>query len=147
MEKPNLMESVTPCSGQYSLKQDLRLNAWLGVAAVVYGVALFLLKHNPEWSPLTRALVSLAALGPGMLYLRACLRFIRGLDELQRRIQTEAWLFALMGTVIVGIVLTTLNAHGVALGGMQPGLNLWGAGMLVFVLWLVGLGLANRRYQ
>lgn len=147
MDKPNLIESVTPCSGQYSFKQDLRLNVWLGVAAVVYGLSLFLLKRNPEWSALARGTVSLAPLIPGMLYLRDCLRFIRGLDELQRRIQFEAWLFAFMGTVLVMTVISVLHANGVSMTQLEHGLSLWGTGMLIFVLWLVGMGLANRRYQ
>jgi hypothetical protein len=31
MNPPNLIESYVPCSGRYSLKKDLRLNAWLAV--------------------------------------------------------------------------------------------------------------------
>ena len=88
MDNPNLLESVLhPCSDHYSLKKDLRLNAWLVVAAAVYVAMLELLKRHPEWSPLTRGLLALAPMIPGMLYVRTCLRFIRGMDELQRRIQ------------------------------------------------------------
>ena len=147
MGNPNLMESVLPCSGQYSLKRDLQLNAWLAVAAVVYTIDLYLLKQHPEWSPLMRGLVELTPMIPGLLYLRACLRFIRGMDELQRRIQFEAWLFAFLGTLLIGTVINILNANGVALGDLKHGLSLWGTGTLAFVLWLVGKGLADRRYQ
>ena len=147
MEKPNLMESVQPCSGQYSLKKDLRLNAWCAVAAVVYIAMLFLLKRHPEWSPLTRGLLTLTPMIPGLLYVRTCLRFIRGMDELQRRIQLEAWLFAFLGTLIIGTIVNTLNANGVSLGELKHGLSLWGTFTLIFVLWLVGTAIANRRYR
>ena len=119
MGKPNLIESYQPCSGQYSLRKDLRLNAWLLVATVVYVAMLLLLKRNPEWSPLTRGLLMLTPLVPGLLYLRSWIRLVRGMDELQRRIQMEASLFAALGTVIIGVVLNTLNASGVNLGVRQ----------------------------
>jgi hypothetical protein len=147
MDQPNLIESVVPCSGQYSLKKDLRLNAWLVAAAVVYVAILELLKRHPEWSPLARGLLTLTPLVPGVLYVRSCLRFIRSLDELQRRIQLEAWLFASLGALIIGTIINTLNANGVILGDLKHGLSLWGAFTLTFVLWLVGSALANCRYK
>jgi hypothetical protein len=147
MDKPNIMESVSPCSGQYSLKKDLRLNAWLVAAAVVYVAILELLKRHPDWSPLARGLLTLTPLIPGILNVRSGLRFIRGLDELQRRIQLEAWLFASLGALIIGTIINTLNANGVVLGELKHGLSLWGAFTLTFVLWLVGGAIANRRYK
>jgi hypothetical protein len=147
MDKPNTFESLQPGSGQYSLKKDLRLNAWLFVALGFYLAALALEKQHPEWTPLARALVALAPLLPGLLYVRACLRFVRGLDELQRRIQVEAWLFAALASLVVGTIVNTLNARGVALGELHHGVSLWGTSVLLFTFWLVGLGLANRRYK
>src|ERR1035438_1148574 len=114
MDNPNLLESVLqPCSDHYSFKKDLRLNAWMIVAAAVYVAILELLKRHPEWSPITRGLLALTPIIPGVLYVRTCLRFIRGMDELQRRIQTEAWLFAALGSLIIGTIINTLNANGV----------------------------------
>ena len=147
MDKLNTIESVQPCSGQYSLKKDLRLNAWFAVAAAFYLTNLLFLKRHPEWSPLTRGLLALTPVIPGLLYVRTCLRFIRGMDELQRRIQTEAWLFAALGTLIIGAILNTLNASGVFLGELKHGLSLWGTFVLTFALWLVGTAVANRRYR
>jgi hypothetical protein len=147
MNKPNLLESVTPLSGGYSFKKDLRLNAWLFVATAVYLASLLLVKQHPEWSPLTRALLTLTPMIPGWLYVRTWLRFIRGMDELQRRIQLEAWLFASLGALFVGTAINTLNANGVALGELRHGLSLWGTFLLTFVLFLVGTAIANCRYK
>ncbi len=124
----------------------MRLNAWLLVASVVYSLQLFLLRENPEWMPLTRGLVALTPLIPGVLYIRSWVRFIRGMDELQRRIQLEAHLFAAWSAIIVSLVLSTLHEHGV-LHFLPHGLGFGGVVMLVFLLWLVGFGIANRRYQ
>ena len=148
MNKPNLLESVLqPCSDHYSLKKDLRLNAWMLVATAVYVAISVLLKRHPEWSPLTRGLLNLTPMIPGVLYVRTCLRFIRGMDELQRRIQLEAWLFAALGSLIIGAVINTLNDSGVSLGDLKHGLSLGGTFALTFVLWLVGTAISNRRYK
>lgn len=147
MEKPNVMESVQPGSGQYSLKIDLRLNAWLAVAGAVYLADMVLLKRHADWSPLTKGLVALAPLIPGLLYVRSCLRFVRRLDELQRRLQLEALVFAALGTVIVGMVINTLNEHEVQMGILSHGLGMGGTFTLMFSLWLVGWAVANCRYQ
>ncbi len=147
MDKPNVMESVEPCSGHYSLKADLQLNAWLLVATVMHLAEQFLVRAHPEWSPLARALLALAPLIPGLLYVRSWMRFIRGLDELQRRIQLEAFLFAAVGTVIVGAVVSTLNAHGIPTGWMKHGPGMGTAFMAMLVLWSVGWGIAKCRYK
>jgi hypothetical protein len=129
------------------MKTDLRLNAWLAVAGVAWLVALALLKKNPEWSPLLRGGLALAPLIPGLLYMGSCMRFVRGLDELQRRIQSEALIFASMGTVVADMAIDTLNACEVPLGALNHGLGIGGAFTLMFVLWLVGSAIANCRYK
>ena len=48
MEKPNLIESYIPHSGQYSLQKDLRLNAWLAVTVAVYLTGLIMNKAHPN---------------------------------------------------------------------------------------------------
>jgi hypothetical protein len=147
MDKPNLIESIIPCSGHYSLKKDLHLNAWLAVATATYVAELYLTTRHPDWSPLTRGLIALAPLIPGFLYIRGWLQFIRGLDELQRRIQLEAFLFTALGTIIVGTVIDTLNASGVSLGFLRHGLGLGGAFMVMFTLWLLAGAVVNCRYK
>ena len=147
MNKPNLIESVIPLSGGYSLKKDLRLNVWLFVAVLFYLAALYCTKHHAEWNPLTKGLLALSPLLPGMLYVRTCLRFIRGLDELQRRIQLEAWLFAALGSLIIGAVINTLNDNGVPLGDLRHGLSLLGTFNLTFCFWAVSTAVFNRRYK
>ena|SRR5882724_8874325 len=148
MDKPNLLESVLqPCSDHYSFKKDLRLNAWLVVAAAFYVAMIELLKRHPEWTPLTRGLLSLTPIIPGVLYVRTCLRFIRGMDELQRHIQMEAWLFATLGSLIIGTIINTLNDNSVTFGRLTHGMSLGGTFALTFALWLVGTAIANRRYK
>jgi hypothetical protein len=149
MDKPNLIESYEPCSGSYSLRKDLRLNAWLAVATVLYCAMLWLVKHHPDWSPLARGLLSLTPLLPGWFYVRTWMRLVGGMDELQRRIQLEAFLFAALGTVVVGATLSTLNASGFMPFGdwLSHGLGLGGAFIALLVLWPIGAAIAGSRYK
>jgi hypothetical protein len=147
MDKPNTIESITPHSGHYSPRKDIQLNGWLAVATATYVVELLLLKRNPGWSPIFQSTLALAPMLPGFLYVRSWLRFIRGLDELQRRIQLEAFLFAALGTILVSTVVNTLNANGIAVGFMSHGLGLGGVFLAMFPLWLAGGAIASCRYQ
>ena len=122
-------------------------NAWLGVAVAVYLINLVLLKRNPDWSPATRGLVALMPLVPGLLYARSWMRFVRGLDELQRRIQIEAFLFAALGTVVLGTVVSTLNAQEVPTGWLKHGLGMGQTLMAMLFFWSVGWGIAKCRYK
>jgi len=75
------------------------------------------------------------------------MRFVRGMDELQRRIQLEAWLFATIGTILVGMAISTLNSNGVRFDRVENGLGMGQAFIVAFILWIVGTKAANRRYK
>ena len=117
------------------------------VAAVLYVINMMLAKRHPEWSATTRATLALVPLFPGLLYIRSLMRFVRGMDELQRRIQLEAWLFATIGTILIGMAISTLNSSGVRLDRVENGLGMGQAFIVAFVLWIVGTKVANRRYK
>lgn len=147
MNKPNTLESVTPLSGQYSFGKDMRLNAWFVVAAVTYLVTKWVVSDHPDWDPWSRVLVALTPLLPGCLYARTCMRFIRNLDELQRRIQLEVLLFAMTRTLVVGWIISALNANGVHIQRFSHGLEMGGAFVVLFGFWIVGNFIVNRRYK
>lgn len=147
MEKPHTLESILPHSGHYSFKQDLRLSRWLLLATLTHVGALFLLRQHPDWPPAGRALTALAPLLPGALYIRDWTRFVRGMDELQRRVQLEVLLFSTLGALLISAVLNTLNAQGLHLFGFTHGLDVGGTFMVTFILWLVGIPLFNCRYK
>ena len=147
MNPPNSLEPVRPGSGSYSFRKDFSINVWFGVAAVVYLIGRLLLRAHPEWGPGWRAVITLSPLLPGLLHVRAWIGFVRGMDELQRRIQLEAWLGATAGTLFVVALINTLNASGVTWKRLPHGVDLGSAFLLTFLLWIVGWVAANRRYQ
>jgi len=129
------------------LRRSLELNAWLAVATATYVVALLLTKRHPAWSPAWTSTLTLTPILPGLLYLRKGIQLLRDMDELQRRIQFEAWLFAAFGTVIVGTVIHVFNAHGLDVKLLEHGLEVGGTYMAMLILWSVGLVIANLRYR
>ncbi len=150
MSNSNLSERDGKQPDRTAVKRALRafeLNAWLAVSTAVYLVTLFLVRHNPDWSPGWKITLALTPILPGLLYLRNGLQLLRGLDELQRRIQLEAWLFAALGTVIVSTIITVCNAHGFAVRWATHGLEVGGTYLTMFILWCVGVTIANCRYK
>src|SRR5581483_11065470 len=112
MDKTTFPESVQP-GRHYSLRADLNLNAWAFVAvALAFGSRLAVQRH-PGWGNLLRAVVSLLPLLPSLFYVGSISRWIRGMDELQRRLQLEACLFATTGAIFVATAFSLLGTAGV----------------------------------
>jgi hypothetical protein len=147
MNKPNTVESVIPLSGEYSCKQDFRLNSWLLVASLMCLGELTFRRHIQDWSPFMRGLFSLSPFIPGLLYVRSWMRFVRSLDELQRRLQLEAFLFASLGTVIIGAAINSLAESSVSLGFLAHGLTLGGTFVSMIVLWTAYTLFSRSRYK
>lgn len=130
-----------------ALLRSLELNAWLAVSAATYVAALFLIRHHPALSPGWKTTLTLAPILPGLFYLRNGMRLLRERDELQRRIQLEAWLFAAFGTVVVSTVINVCVAQGLQGRWLAHGLEVGGTYMTMFLLWSVGVVIANLRYR
>jgi hypothetical protein len=84
------------------------------------------------------ALLPVAAIGYGML---AYMRFLRGIDELQQRIQLSGLAFAVGGTGLITAAWGFLE-----LAGLPHLPMVWVFPILVW-LWGLGTALAARRYQ
>jgi hypothetical protein len=130
-----------------NFKRGMKNNGWLFITTLTYLITLFLVQDNQGWDPKVRVGVTLLPLVPGLVYLRVLWGTFKSLDELQRRIQLEAWAFALGGTVVVGTFMNVLNAHGIGFHHYPHGLELGGAYMSVFILWCVGVAQATARYR
>ncbi len=146
MNKSILPESVQP-GKNYSFRADMKLNVWAFVAVALAFWSRILLKQHPDWSDLLRAAAALSPLLPSLLYVRAVANWIRGMDELQRRIQLEACLFATVGTIFITTALDLLNAHGIHIPRLQAGLGWEGTFASVVFLYFLGNVVVNRRYK
>jgi hypothetical protein len=130
-----------------NFKRAVKNNGWLFITTVTYLITLYLVRENQAWDPKMRVAVTLLPLLPGLVYLRVLWGTFKSLDELQRRIQLEAWAVALGGTVIVSTAMNVLNANGIGFENYPHGLELGGAYMAVFLFWCVGVAEATTRYR
>ncbi|MDA9846240.1 hypothetical protein N9C13_00930 [bacterium] len=130
-----------------NFKRAVKNNGWLFITTVTYLITLYLVRENQAWDPKMRVAVTLLPLLPGLVYLRVLWGTFKSLDELQRRIQLEAWAVALGGTVIVSTAMNVLNANGIGFENYPHGLELGGAYMAVFLFWCVGVAEATARYR
>jgi len=147
MKNPILPEAVRP-GKSYSFRADLKLNAWAFVAVAVAWTARSLLQHRHEWGTLLQTTVALTPLVPSLLYVKSIGRWIGGMDELQRRLQLEACLFATTGTVFLATALSLVAGAG-ALQSMrlQHGLGWEGTFAAVLVFYILANVFLNRRYR
>jgi hypothetical protein len=108
-----------------------------------YALALFvtvtLLNAYPDaaW----RVPLALIPMVPLIFALIAFMRFLSRMDELQRRVQLEALAFAFGGTALLTFSYGFLQIVGF------PQVNWFAVWPIMAVLWIVGLYLANRRYN
>ena len=140
---------LIPGKKDYSFRTDMKVNAWLAVAMLTsFGIEELLLPHLHDRTAFLKAVLALTPLIPSLLWLRSIAKWVRGMDELHRRITREALLFATVGTLIVVTTWHTLEKVGViplAFG------YYWRTGFGTLVLFVLfyfrGHFIANRRYQ
>jgi hypothetical protein len=149
MNHPNNPDHLRPGSGSYSLMTDLKLNLWIVVAGALFIFGNELLRTHPEWNAGMRIGLTLCPMVAVSLQARSYLKFIRGMDEMQRRLQLEAWLIAALSTLALGTGINILNAKGIELTTfMFPhGLELPGAMLAMVLVWSVSSSLIHRRYE
>ena len=110
----------------------------LSLAVVTFG-PLFLWENQPAIS-LAGVLLNLA-IGVGMIF--ANMRYINGLDELQRKIQLEAMGLALGVAVVAGISYSTLDTLNLISFDAEISHLI----MLVGITYLIATITGNRRYR
>jgi hypothetical protein len=144
--KPILPESVQP-GKHYSFRADMKLNAWAFVAVILAIASRILLRHHPDWSVSLRTSIALSPLLPSFLYVQSITHWMGGMDELQRRIQLEACLFATTGTIFIATAFSLLNSHGIHVPRLQNGLGWEGTFASIILLYILGNIIVNRRYR
>ena len=105
---------------------------------IVVFASVWTLKHH-EHSPL-RFLLAVLPVVPAAFAMWAAIRYFRGLDELQRRIQFEGLAFSFLATCLIALSWGFLQNAGLPHADV-----IWVAPLLVG-LWGVGTCVAKRRY-
>jgi hypothetical protein len=130
------VESAMDSNGKRYLKEFL-----LSMAAytVIVPLSIKLLRGH-EHTSLGYVLAFLPII-PSAFALWAFLRYFRGLDELQRRIQLEAVAFSFLGTCLISLTWAFQQNAGL------PRFDVSWVAPLLILLWGVGVGIAKQRYQ
>jgi hypothetical protein len=144
--KPNIPEEIAP-GGDYSFWADLKVNGWSWVAILTSFVnEVCLLPHHKDWPVVIRAVVALVPVVASLLWVRSVTGWVRGMDELHRRITLAACLFATLATLFVVTTLHLLVAAGVFSIKFQATAGfiiIW----LVVCFYILGHTIFNRRYK
>jgi hypothetical protein len=102
-------------------------------------VSMWLVKSHGH-SPLRYILAALPVI-PSAFAMWATIRFFRGLDELQRRIQFEGVAFSFLGTCLISLNWGVLQKAGL------PHADVIWIALLLMGLYVIGICIACRRYQ
>ena len=140
MNRPILPEAVRP-GKHYSLRADLKLNAWALVAVAVAFASRWWLQQHRDWALPLQSVIALAPLAPSLFYVQSIARWIGGMDELQRRIQLEAVAFSFLATCLITLTWAFQQNAGL------PRFDVSWVAPLLIALWGLGLGIAKRRYE
>jgi hypothetical protein len=107
--------------------------------AVVLIISVWFIKHQVH--PGLRMPFALLPMIPALVALWAAIRYFRGLDELQRRIQFDGLAFSFVATCLIALTWGFLQNAGLPHADI-----VWVTPLLLF-LWGVGACIAKRRYQ
>lgn len=125
----------------------ISLNAWAVVAAVTAAGSRMGAPRLVDQPLAVRSAVALMPLVPTFLWIRALSRWVNSLDEMQRRIQLEAWCFAAVGTVCLDVTLNLLQSAAILRHpSVVHGLGWEGHFALTFFLYMLGTVRVNRRF-
>jgi hypothetical protein len=153
--KPNLPNEIF-WGKEYSWRKDCRVNRWLGIAATISGLADVVFAHaTRQWPLEARVGIVLAEFLAIALWARSVTHWIRGMDEMHRRITASVMLSATGATFFfmllwhclcrVGL-FDVLFGHPRADGGWDIGTVCHG--FLLFVLFYgITQTIFNRRYR
>ena len=114
-------------------------------ALIAYGIVLLvsvlILRSYPDPEAIWRIPVALLPVVPAIFLIMAFVRYLRAMDELQRRIQLEALAIGFGGTAVLTF------GYGFLQGVGLPLLNWTFVFPLMIGLWGIGVAIAGRRYQ
>jgi hypothetical protein len=145
-DKVNIPEELTP-GKYYSFRTEFKVNGWCWVAVVTsFANEVFLLPRHKDLPVATRAMIALIPWLASLLWVRSVVVWVRGMDELHRRITLAACLFATSATIFVIAALHLLVVAGV-LSGKFPAEAGFVVIWLVACFYLLGQQIFNRRYK
>jgi hypothetical protein len=157
MNKPNHPDEIWLGKQDYSVWKDWRVNGWLFVATIISALCDIVFRSEVrQWTFWLQVVVAILPFIAILFWMRSLARWVRGMDELHRRITSEAILFTTSATFLFVMVWHRLDKVGVfqaIFPGGHGSDGSWDIGTVghVFLLltffYFLGYYLTNRRYQ
>ena len=152
--KPNIPDEVfLGGNKEYSWRTDLKVNGWLMLAVLMSGASDFFFAHQvKQLDVVLRTLIALAPFFAILLWARSLAQWIRGMDELHRRITLAAVLFAVSATFFFVMAWHRLEVAGF-FEAICPGRKSWDIAtvghvfLLMTLFYILGHTIFNRRYK
>ena len=127
------------CSSAAGRRYTIQIFSSMAVYVVFVTLSVHWLHRNPAapW----RYLIAVAPMLPALVVPVAVVRFLREIDELQRRIQLEALAGAFTATAVLTLTYGFLQNAGL------PDLSWIWVWPIMGICWIIGLGFARWRYR
>ena len=155
--KPNSPDQIWLGKPEYSWRADWTVNGWLFAAALLSGASDIAFRNIvTQWPVTLQIVIGLLPFVAILLWARSLAGWIRGMDELQRRITVSSVLFAVSASFFVVMLWQGLHRAGLflALGPVgKNGASSWDittvghAFLMLTLFYMIGHSAFNRRYQ
>ncbi|HMD54806.1 MAG TPA: hypothetical protein VKJ65_09680 [Phycisphaerae bacterium] len=155
-DKLNVPDDIAWGKQEYSWRMYWKVNGWLVAATLISGLSEmmfpFVVNHWPLWARLSIVAAEFFAI---LLWIRAVVRWIRGMDEMHRRITTSAILCGLSATFFFMMLWHRLDRAGLFAvifpkpknGGSWDICNIAIGFLLLVIFYGVAQTILNRRYK
>jgi hypothetical protein len=150
MNEPHHPDDIWLGKKAYSLRRDWKVNGWLLVGALISGANDILFPHVVHgWPMALRAVIAGAPFLAVLFWARSLAAWVRGMDELHRRIVQAAVLFA---TAFVFFLVTLWQCLAQVLfeDRSAQAHHIAGASHIILLLtiaYFCGYRFFSRRYQ
>ena len=155
--KPNLPDEIWLGRKEYSIWTDWKVNGWLFAATIISGASDILFPHVVrEWPVALRTFIAVMPFLALVLWMRSLAGWIRGMDELHRRITVAATLASVSATFFFVVLWHRLERAGFFQAIFPPGRTseaTWDIStvghifLLMTLFYFAGYRFFNRRYQ
>jgi hypothetical protein len=155
--KPNIPGEILLGEKEYSWRMDLKVSGWLVVATLISAFSDILYASSvKQWPEVWQVMIVLAQFAALLLWVRNLTRWVRGMDELHRRVTTTAILFATNATFFVLMLWHRLETTGLFWSlfhsSKHPNaswdiLTVTHAFLLLTFFYFVGHAIFNRRFR
>jgi uncharacterized protein YacL len=149
--KPNIPDEIDFRKKDYSFRADMKVNGWMFVALIIsVGSDVLFSDEIKTWQLVWRVIIAIAPFLAILVWVRDLTRWVRGMDELHRRITLTTIVFAVSTTLFVVALWHLLAKAGIwqtfFRNFFDPN-SVWVILSLMMAFYFHGYRIFNSRYK